>query len=62
MGKHKVSKRSAGLSTQAEPRDSWMKDLQLQTICVDPVRWTQRALPTATWFSFHPLSRPRRLH
>lgn len=34
MCKHKFPKRVAGQSTQPEPQDSWMRDLQLQTVSI----------------------------
>lgn len=62
MGKHKVTKLFAGLSTQPEPPDSWMRDLQLQTVSVDPIWWTPGPRPSTLWRAFKPQPRARRLN
>lgn len=62
MGKHRVSKLVAGQSTQPEPRDSWMRDLQLQTVFLDPIHWTQGPQTSNWWQPNEACARLRRLH
>ncbi len=62
MGKHRVFKLFAGVPAKAEPQNSWMRDLQLQTVSVDPARWAQGPQPNTLWHPLRPHTRPRRLH
>lgn len=56
MGKRRFATISAA-ATRPEPQDSWMRDLQLQTITVDTARW-QRAQQPTLW---HALAMPPRI-
>jgi hypothetical protein len=60
MGKPKFASLSAP-GSRPEAKDSWMRDLQLQTVEVDPARWSQAAQP-ALWDRFRPRARVLRLH
>jgi hypothetical protein len=60
MGKRRFATISAA-ATRSEPQDSWMRDLQLQTVTVDTTRW-QSAQPPALWRSFTHRARARKLH
>jgi hypothetical protein len=60
MGKRRFATISAA-ATRPEPRDSWMRDLQLQTITVDTARW-QGTQQQSLWQAFTPRPRVRKLH
>jgi hypothetical protein len=60
MGKRRLASISAA-ATRPEPQDSWMRDLQLQTISVDTARW-QGTQQLPLWRAFTPRSRVRKLH
>jgi hypothetical protein len=60
MGKRRFATISAA-TTRVEPQDSWMRDLQLQTITVDTARW-QRAQQPTLWRALAMPPRIRVLH
>jgi hypothetical protein len=60
MGKRRFATVSAA-ATRPEPQDSWMRNLQLQTITVDTARW-QSAQQVPLWRAFAPQIRVRKLH
>ena len=52
MGKARLAARAAVTSARQEPQNSWMKDLQLQTVCIGSPHWSQRAYQQELWCSF----------
>jgi hypothetical protein len=62
MGKPQFPTLSAGVAARPQAQDSWMRDLQLQTIAVDAARWLPQARQPALWCTFTARSRVRRTH
>lgn len=60
MGKRRFASISAA-ATRPEPQDSWMRELQLQTITVDTARWQSPQQPSL-WRAFTPRSRSRKFN
>jgi hypothetical protein len=62
MGKPQFPTLSAGATARTQSQDSWMRDLQLQTVAVDIARWQPGARQAPMWHSFAPRTRIRRFH
>lgn len=60
MGKRRLATISAS-AARPEPQDSWMRDLQLQTITVDTARWQSTQQPPL-WYAFTARVRVRKLN
>lgn len=61
MGK-KIPSLSANATLQREPMDSWMSNLQLQTVALDTSRWSQASQRSSIWRTLKPRVRCVRLH
>lgn len=62
MGKRQFPTLSAGVTARTQSQDSWMRDLQLQTVAVDTARWPWGVRQAPMWYTFAPRMRARRFH